>query len=568
MANFRLLNRNGTWYYFRKVPVALVPKFGKLIKISLKTKEKSEAKKLRAIKDLEYDALFAQCGEGQLSAQGPTEITLDQMLDYVRGYVARDDTRSAKEWENDPPTTDEQLDDLLSEAEKRIDVLTGPADEERDLLIRSCSKAIASDQGLGEVTLSPAASDLVRRALIELYLRRLDRLHAKHEKQWHDHLFAPEAPPSVTFGKHADAYLAEKEGEWAVAKTGESWKKKVRACVSTLIAMVGPETPLKNIDDAFAKGIRVKLGRVPSNRVKLYPHVSIDEAIILGESQKKPKLDATTQTDYLSHFANILDLAQRRGLINFNPAKGLKPLTKPLPAEQRRKPFRDEQLVQFFTGTFYQSCAPGAEQPYVKDNRDWRFWIPLLMAFNGGRPNELAQLLVRDVRRTKKGTWYVDLIGDDHEDGDVAINVKNESSRRRIPLHLTIKQIGFLAFVEQRKTVSGIDARLFPTLGPNKLGNFAHRVSKNFNQHWLEQDLQLEKRQTLYSFRHSCRDALRRAGAPSEALGVIAGWSEGQKPVSSNYGDPNNPDHYQSWVDAICYDGLNCSAMVVNSPWA
>jgi len=71
------------------------------------------------------------------------------------------------------------------------------------------------------------------------------------------------------------------------------------------------------------------------------------------------------------------------------------------------------------------------------------------MLFSGARPNEIAQLLVTDLKRTPKGTWYLDL---DDEDGKA---LKTETSRRRVPLHPELIRLGFVAFVEERRKAAG-----------------------------------------------------------------------------------------------------------------
>ena len=57
--NQRLLRRKGVYYYRRRVPQDLVKKIGKkFVQHSLNTTSLAEAKKLRALKDLEWDARF------------------------------------------------------------------------------------------------------------------------------------------------------------------------------------------------------------------------------------------------------------------------------------------------------------------------------------------------------------------------------------------------------------------------------------------------------------------------------------------------------------------------------
>jgi len=74
---YRLQCRNGTWYYHRRVPDHLVVEFGRdVVKVSLGTKSKAEAKKLRTIQDLKWDAQFASFERQGASPSVPSSVDL------------------------------------------------------------------------------------------------------------------------------------------------------------------------------------------------------------------------------------------------------------------------------------------------------------------------------------------------------------------------------------------------------------------------------------------------------------------------------------------------------------
>jgi len=55
----RLLRRNGVYYYRRRVPLSVIDKLGrKVVQLSLHTTSLKEAKRLRTLRDLEWDARF------------------------------------------------------------------------------------------------------------------------------------------------------------------------------------------------------------------------------------------------------------------------------------------------------------------------------------------------------------------------------------------------------------------------------------------------------------------------------------------------------------------------------
>jgi hypothetical protein len=69
-ANNHLLRRNGVYYYRRRVPAHLVSAFGrKFIQLSLNTTSLAQAKKLRTVRDLEWDAQFEAAEEKTAQAK-------------------------------------------------------------------------------------------------------------------------------------------------------------------------------------------------------------------------------------------------------------------------------------------------------------------------------------------------------------------------------------------------------------------------------------------------------------------------------------------------------------------
>ena len=94
--NQRLLRRKGVYYYRRRVPQRLVKKIGKeSIQFSLDTTSLTTAKKLRALKDLEWDARFdaledaappPQSAKSQPTVNS-TKFSEGELLRLVREYV-------------------------------------------------------------------------------------------------------------------------------------------------------------------------------------------------------------------------------------------------------------------------------------------------------------------------------------------------------------------------------------------------------------------------------------------------------------------------------------------------
>ncbi|MGI8706490.1 MAG: DUF6538 domain-containing protein [Sphingomicrobium sp.] len=564
--------RGGTWYYHRRVPQHLIARIGKkIVKFSLGTSDRAEAKRLRAIHDVATDAEFAQIETAAQPAKSRfrkpkaankegQRVPLEVLTEYLREAVAAEDDGSSSSYASDPPSSLDELSEMRIDAEQFLQTLTDPNDDRRDQQLFSFGRKVLSEAGVEPATEADwtAFKELARRGLVEIYRRKVARYSDQYDKSYFDVAFDPAKPKPVRIRALADAFLKEKEQEYEINGVAKKRRDKVVAHVETLVEILGADLLVRQVDDEAVQKVRSILARLPKNRKKFFPGLPLEKTLDRVKGDGRPGLSATTQGFYLETLRGLLNLAVRRKLLPDNPATGVQPLKKrTLKPDELRNPFTPDQLKAFFTSAFYQSCSPGAAQPYSKPDRDWRFWLPLIMLFSGARPNEIAQLRAADVKQTAAGHWYLNLDTSGEEGSNKQL--KTQSSRRRIPLHSELRKLGFLAFVEQRRKLDSDQAELFPTLKPDKYGNRAWYALKRLNERFLPAAIELSDRQSLYSLRHNVRDALRRVDAPPGALQAVAGWSPGGKQVSDHYGDPGNPDFYVEWVDRISYDGLDLS---------
>jgi integrase len=571
---YHLLRRNGVWYYRRRVPGPLVQTFGKhFVQRSLGTTSLAEAKKLRAVEDLKWTTQFEAAEKVPVStpiagsaANGPHSgrpISEREVVRLVQAYVEEVDGRRHRRLVADPPDTKDQRDEIILDAATERAILHNPEDIRGDEMVYRGLQRILSTVGaqVGDVQMPyPALGELVRRGLMETVERHLARLEGDHSRPFFDHLFSPDRRPEVSFVDLCDQFTDMVVEEAEANGTNPKWVDKQKANISLLREIIGDATPIHEVDYDACLRVRSLLARIPANRNKLYPDAPIDAAIARAEAQGKPPLSSITQEVYLGTLRSILDLATKKRLIPVNPADGMKPVRRDaIASSARRRPFTLEQIKQFFASRFYQECAR-YDPPYSRDPEGWRFWLPLLCLFMGMRPNEACQMGPRDLKRTRPGTYYVEVIASEEEGEDSRRKtVKTASSRRRIPVHPELIKIGFLVYVEER-----LRARhewLFPDLQPDRYGNHAAYALKRFRESFLPQAIALERRQSFYSFRHSFRDALRRIEAPPDALQALGGWSQG-KLTSDDYGDKSDPDYQVRFMSQVEF-GLDLSNLRV-----
>ena len=564
---YRLQKRGDTWHYYRRVPQHLVQALGKqFIKKSLGVKSHSEAIKLRSIEDVKIDALFAEYekdGGKQAPLVGSQNhpISLSMVTEYVRSYVSDVDAKNVEKLVADPAESKKIQHDMYVNAGIELGILNNPEDPRQWQWIDHLTAKILKDLGSGchVADLLPHIEDAARRALLELQRRKIDRYQDKYDRSFYDTLFDPAKPVSVTFDEVCTMFWQEKDLEYKLNNVNLKRSKKIQAALLLLKEIIGGKQPVSVIDDDAVQLVRQKIARVPANKNKIYPDLSLDEAIARSEKENRSTLSILTQNMYLSVFRDVLKFAHRKKLLLYIIDGKIKPLQKEtLSANKKRLPWNSHQLKSFFEGKFYKSCAEGAVKPYSKGDKAWRFWMPLIMLYSGARPNEIAQLHIEDLKRTEAGTWYLNITDtDDHEE---VKTLKTESSRRRIPVHAELLKFGFLSFVQERETQSSIKGtRLFWELKPDQYGNFATYPCRRFNEYFIRQEVELGERQVLYSLRHNVRDALRQVQAPPETLLAIAGWAPAGTAVSDNYGDPGNPDLHINWVNKISYLNIDLS---------
>lgn len=239
-----------------------------------------------------------------------------------------------------------------------------------------------------------------------------------------------------------------------------------------------------------------------------------------AKSTADERLAMKTVKRHFSALGRLFDYLRRRGSIGeTNPAHGFEFPSKGR-ANSKRQMWEGERLAKLFSSPVWTGCQSAAwrSTPGALVIRDEKYWLPLLGLYHGNRLEEFAQLRREDIR-CESDIWYFDINGE----GDRQI--KNEQSRRRVPMHPEILRIGFLKYVEM--TALQPTDLVFPELRPggpdNKLGFY-------FTKWWsrYRRDIGLyEKGLDYHSFRHGVTTKLYAAGVAEAVVDELTGH-EGQ----------------------------------------
>ena len=218
-------------------------------------------------------------------------------------------------------------------------------------------------------------------------------------------------------------------------------------------------------------------------------------------------------------------------------------------ASEGRLPYDADDLKTIFTSSIYtkgeRPKAGGGEAAY---------WLPLLAMLHGTREEELAQLLLSDIR-CEDGIWFYEVLADDGSGKEPRKRVKVAGKRLRIPIHAEAIACGFLTFVASRKETAGPGARLFADLKADSRGKVSGNWSKWWGR-WARKELKIkDRRKVFHSFRHGWKDAARAAGLDEAVSDAITGHSGGG--VGRRYGTRGNAGYplavLKVAMDRVCF---------------
>jgi integrase len=225
--------------------------------------------------------------------------------------------------------------------------------------------------------------------------------------------------------------------------------------------------------------------------------------------------------------------------------------------KDRRNPFSVEQLGRIFgpASSLYRPETP-------LEDRNGRFWVPLLSLWSGMRLNECCQLMIDDVRYARE-IPIIAIAEDPQGEGDEADakRVKTEAGERFVPVHPELERLGFLRHWQVMKKAGR--RRIFPDLRPGASGYYSDPFSKWFGRYLRGPTVAAyTKKTTFHSLRHNYRDALRDTEMSGEMVRALGGWSGGGS-ASDDYGSGFTPERLYGAIQAVRYDGLDLSHLYV-----
>ena len=230
----------------------------------------------------------------------------------------------------------------------------------------------------------------------------------------------------------------------------------------------------------------------------------------------KRNLSNQTRNKRIAGMSILFGQAVREFWVQSNPTNGVKFEVKDGDRKKRKAFERDEIKAWMNHPCFSQ---------HQFDAYGWsEFWIPLLCLWHGARRNEIGHLLTSDIRKID-GIWIINIDG--RVGGGDGKKIKTAASRREIPLHPKLIEIGFLRWY---RTLS--PGRLFdncPIERDGSIGCISKIVRAQLDQVGADSGL------SLHSTRHTFRTLPHDLAIPKEIIDAIVGHAPTSQ--GGRYGD-------------------------------
>jgi integrase len=306
-----------------------------------------------------------------------------------------------------------------------------------------------------------------------------------------------------------DKYAEDKKLTDGETRGGRKSIAAYRACIQQFIELFG-DLPLHEITRDIVGPYRSLLVRLPS-RGEGIRKLSAQQLIEKADAENLPRVAAPTVLNKLLALSAVLSFGVRMGLMAENPViqsgivKAAKVASSRAPGARRRKDYTEDEIRLIFTSPIF------SEQGWSSPRTDFGralYWMPLLLYYTGARREELAQLSVKDVSYDKLTLIpFLSILASPDED-DAGRGVKNEGSRRRIPLHSDLISRGFMDYVHGLPA----EGQLFPLMKPGPDGFYG----TNFGKRWgnsLRDVVGLKSSASpVHGFRHTFRTLCREVG--------------------------------------------------------
>jgi len=316
----------------------------------------------------------------------------------------------------------------------------------------------------------------------------------------------PPAEAGISLRSLAERYVNEK-------RAGANWVKRTFLekddHLKLLYEILGAETDVRTVSVMSATNVKDVLQKYPSNRFKkpATKDKSLSEILTMTSVQK---IKVLTINKYLQTYNDLFEWGRRNGFVETNHFSGISIRLNKQRSQVVRKPFSAEH-VRLLLGTITENRDGLIRKDYQK-------WGPLIGLYTGARLNEIAQIDLADIRE-ESGILVFDL--NDEGEGK---QLKSAASRRLVPVHSRLTELGLLAHVEKLRRKGA--TKLFPDFPDSVEHGRGRNLGRWFNEKLLPKLGIKSEELVFHSLRHTVITALMQADVPEPIVKAIAGHQQ------------------------------------------
>jgi len=351
---------------------------------------------------------------------------------------------------------------------------------------------------------------------------------------------------STPISKCIELYIGEK------VDIRERSEEEIRFSLNFLTESFG-DIPIGKITKEKSNLIKSNIKNFPKNRTKNPKYRDKDfHSILKMKIPQKDIIHITTINKHLGYLSSFMMWCVNNGYCDMNPFIGMK-IKQKKSARDERDRYSEKELKVIFSKQNYLHYTN------VETGRYANYWVPLIAVFTGMRVNEIASLYLDNVRQIggnhRGKRWCIDVLEETNRPNK---RLKNLSSRRIVPIHDTILELGFIDYLNLIKKVPVGENNLERTRVFEELtyqdGTYARSISRFWNYRYLPL-LGLKTPKTgFHSLRHTVIDHLKQKGVEPHFISELVGHSQGSITLD-RYGKNYNPDIlYNKCVKKIVFE--------------
>ncbi len=324
-------------------------------------------------------------------------------------------------------------------------------------------------------------------------------------------------------------------------------EREIKHSLNLLVEGFG-DIPIGMVDIENGTKFKTDIKNLPTNRKKLprFRDKTFHELMSMN-IKKEERISVVTFNKHIQYVSSFMNWCVIHGYSDVNPFKGMKLKVKTNPRDQRDR-FSELELKQIFNkDNFIYFTA-------VEKGRWENYWVPLISVFSGLRLGEICPLYLDNIKEIKGShrnkRWCIDILEEPKRPDK---KLKTLSSRRVVPIHDTLIDLGLIEFIELLKKKFPDRERLFQEL-PYGENSYNRNVSRFFNSRYLPKLGIKTSKKNFHSFRHTVSDHLKQKGVEPHFINELLGHNSGNIDLE-RYGKGYNPDIiFNKCVNKILYE--------------